>query len=254
MISDRCCEFLSAEYGKRALRKFNKYKADLEDTIRFISARYRDLSPEYYLDIGAGDGTWTLEISRGIGARNIDFLEPSAEACEEFKKKSCKDFMGHVSIFPQRFEDFQADRRYGFISAIHSWYYISPNELAKLYGLLEHGAKASIFMDSKSDVIKRIQNICEKHLGEASNNLEDITGFLDKSGIRYDVLVGERVNEKVDGLIHEGDFTDKTRNIISLVSWTRWRDVPKAAKDEVLDMLLTSDRASVRRYIEIVKK
>lgn len=248
-------EFLRTSYGQKTLESFNKMKIKIEDTSSFILKKFKGkIRPKNYLDVGGGNGVRTLEIIRGLGCLHTDFLEPSKEASKNFVK-SAKELGLNFSVINSIFESFNPKKKYDFITSVHSWYYIDLSSVKKLYKILNKDGVACIFLDSKNDTIKKIQDICESQLHKFSScNMEDITEVLDKYGINYEIHMDNRT---LSGLLKKGQFTEKAKTIISLVAWTKWSKIPESIKNSIKELLLgvsKDDKYPSRRGLIVIRK
>ena len=244
--------FLDSKYGQQVLERFNKEKKFIENPADLIVRELKNkIRAENYLDVGGGTGVKTSKIMKGIGIARVDFLEPSRKASSNFRKKSGLD----INVINSSFEDFETEKQYDLITAIHTWYYINLDALEKLYRILKDGGTACIFMDSKGDTLKKIQKICElEFLGYKSNNAEDVCKYLDKIGIKYTI---HKDAKTFSGLVKNGDLTARTKTIMSLVSYSKWSSIQLSAKLAVKKMLIgisKEDKYPSRRWLIVVRK
>ncbi|MBI4170094.1 MAG: methyltransferase domain-containing protein [Candidatus Aenigmarchaeota archaeon] len=250
-------KFLDSAYGRRTISLFDKEKSQIENPPKFIISRFHGkIKPKNYLDIGGGTGKRTVEIIKGLGCRHTDFLEPSKRASDEFVKLAKSHGVGNISIIRSSFEDFSRAKKYDFITSIHSWYYIDLESLQKLYKMLAPSGIACIFIDSKDDTIKRMQDICEiVFLNKPSNNAEDICKYLEKRGIKYSVYNYDGV---LSGLLKNNNFTQRARIIASLVAYRKWSKISASVKQKILELFRETDQGHgtypSRRCLIVVKK
>ena len=232
--------FLASAEGQRVLERFNALKRDFENPAQSVVKRWiPQASPPRYLEIGGGTGARTLDIARKLKIRRIDFVEPSAAACKTFKRLAKRSgVVGKVFAVP--FEHFETAERYDLITSIHSFYYINRSCLKKVHRMLAPGGRAFILIDSRSDIIKRIQDICERWQGEATLDFEDLRESLRRYGIPFRAWPEADV---VRGLYLNRRFTAKAKTILSLLSWLPWQEIPEAVKEETSRLLV---RASNR--------
>lgn len=244
---------MDTPHGRKVWRAFLKTKKGTEDPVNLIISKAKPRNSSSYLEIGGGLGEKTIAIGKKFGFGKIDFIEPSKKASQVFLRNAKK--LGiEARLFNTPFERFRPDRKYDLVTSIHSWYYIDLKELDKLYKLLQKGGIACIYLDRKSDIIKRIQDICEKFLGFRSNNIEDLEFFLNKRKIKYDLYCEEK---GLKGLIRRGNFTTKAKTIISLVGYTRWDEIPGRTKGKIKDMLTKlskDDSYTTRRCLILIRK
>lgn len=245
-------KFLDTKYGQDVLERFNKEKRFIENPADIIVRKSGRSGIRTYLDIGAGTGVRTLKIMKGLGIKSVDFLEPSKKAPEAFLQKTA----GYdVNVITSSFEEFNTNKKYDFITSVHTWYYIGLGALRKLYNLLKPGGTAAIFIDSEDDTIKRIQDICETRFWKGKTiNAENICRFLDKTRIKYKIY---KDNRKFSGLLKDGNFTERTKTIMSLVSYTRWEDIPDSTKlsvKKLLESISSKDVYPSRRWLIVIKK
>lgn len=246
--------FLASEEGQRVLARFNSYKKDIENPPESIRAAWRSQKvPGRYLEIGGGTGQRTLELARKLGCHHIDFVEPSSAACRVFRARSTRAGIPCTTV-TAAFEKFRTQKRYDLITAIHSFYYINRASLAKVYRLLAPGGKAFILLDSRRDVIKRLQDLCESWQGERTNNAEDLCESLRRAKIPHRTWPDTAA---IRGLYRRGKFSRKAQIILSLLSWTPWSALPDSVKDKAKDLLLAlsphDEYVSRRVLIEIRK-
>ncbi len=250
-------KFLDTKYGRRTLALFNKEKSKIENPPESIVNRFHGkIKPKNYLDIGGGTGKRTLKIVKGLGCLHTDFLEPSKRASDEFCKLAKRHRITDISVINSSFEDFNETKKYEFITSIHSWYYIDLKSLKKMHQMLVPNGIACIFIDSKEDTIKRIQDICEtRFLGKPSNNAEDICKYMEKCGIKYSVYNYDGV---LAGLLKNNNFTQRAKVIVSLVSYQKWSKISTSVKQKILKMLIETDQGHgaypSRRWLIVVKK
>lgn len=247
--------FLDTKYGQCILEKFNKEKRFIENPADLIVNEFKNkIKIVDHLDIGGGTGIRTEKIVKGLKIENTDFLEPSKKAPLKFLRKSKKSGM-KVNLITCRFEDFQTEKKYDFITSVHAWYYIELDALRKLHDLLRPRGFAVIFMDSENDTIKKIQDICETEFWKGKTlNAEDICKFLDKIGVGYEIRKDER---KFKGLIKSGNFTERAKIIMSLVSYARWEDIQDSIKLSVkrmLEKISKNDIYPSKRWLIIIRK
>jgi hypothetical protein len=121
--------------------------------------------------------------------------------------------------------------------------------------MLNHNGFACIFMDSKDDTIKKVQDICESDLYEMkSNNIEDIVEYLNRNKITYNIY---NENKEISGMLKDNKFTEKARIIISLVSWRKWSDIPSSTKISIKRLLKNISKNDLYpscRFLIIIKK
>jgi len=246
-------KFLNTAYGRRIWRAFLQTKKGTENPVEMILSKFRLEHNSGYLEIGGGFGEKTLKIAKKYGFKNIDFIEPSKKASDIFTKKAKSHRFG-FRIFNTPFEKFQPDTKYDLITSIHSWYYIDLKEIDKLYNILNKNGVACIFLDRKSDTIKKIQDVCEKFLGFQSNNIEDIVEYFEKRKIKYNLFCE---NKKLKGLIKNNKLTERARTIISLVSYTPWDKILNITKEEIRLMLIKlskNDTYPINRCLIVIRK
>lgn len=243
---------MDSAHGRRVWKKFLKTKKGTEDPLGLIASKVGLKNKSSYLDIGGGTGEKTLSIAKIFGINKVDFLEPSEKASVLFSKAAKKRGLDFRAVNTS-FENFTPSEKYGLITSIHSWYYIDLQELDKLYNILEKGGVACIYLDRKDDVIKKIQDICEKWLGFESNNIEDIVGYLEKRKIKFRLFCEEK---PLKSLIKDGRLTEKAKTIISLVSYTRWNKIPASVKEEIRKMLIESGKSKwmTKRCLILIRK
>lgn len=247
-------KFLTSGYGKNSLNNFNKIKKDLENPADYIIKNASKGRIYNYLEIGGGDGLHTIPIIRALKPGHVDFLEPSNSAPTKFSK-FVRSKNINFSIINTTFEKFNTNKKYDLITSIHSWYYINLKSLEKLYGLIENGGTSFIFLDSKHDMIKTLENICERELyNYKSNDFEDVIAYLDRKRIGYKVYKYDTV---LSGLLKNGEFTREARTIISLISWKNWKDIPDGTKSHIKKALIRTGRSNKypsRRRLIVIRK
>ncbi len=247
-------KFLDTPYGIRAMEFFNKEKTEFED-FDWIVKKLKVTAPENYLDIGGGPGLRTMKVAKDMGCRNIDFVEPSAGSCRNFTKLAKLSGIRNVSTFSSSFEDFDTEKKYDFITSIHSWYYIDLDSLERMYDMLKDGGAAAILMDSETDIIRKIQLVCEKRMCKFNTNGgEDVIKKLGKLGIKHDVYEHTAM---LSGLLNNGKFTKKAKAIISLLAYTKWSDIDEDTRNEIrcmLENISKKDKYPTKRFLVIIKK
>lgn len=258
MIDVRIFEkFLDTKEGQELLEDFNKEKASLEDPDGLIiSLMKKTARPKKYLDIGGGTGTRTINIIRNLKCEQTDFLEPSKKSAERFSEKARDSGIDNFSVINSRFEYFNLQRKYDFITSIHSWYYIELSALWKLVNILDKNGRAFIFIDSKEDTIYQIQEICQREiLNIETNAFEDLTKQIDTLSAEYEI---HEINENISGLLENGNLTNKTKTIISFLSYRGWSQIPEKTRRKIIKLLKKigegKDEYPSRRRLIIIKK
>lgn len=249
-------EFLDTSGGREIAASFRKEKETIEDPGNFVISKMKGkIKPKNYLDIGGGLGNITLEIMKGLGCEQVDFLEPSTGASEHFSHLAKLSGI-KFSTINSGFEDFVPDKKYDFITAIHSWYYIKLEALKKLYDILEKGGHACIFLDSKNDIVKKIQDICQQDMHDIlANNSEDIADYLGQINIPYTIYENDKI---LSGLLDDKELTERAKIMISYLSYIGWDKVSVTTKEKVRKLLIEEgkgkDKYPSRRRLIIIKK
>ena len=245
-------DFLDTDHGRKVWKAFLRTKNGIENPVELIAKKSKPKKKNNYLEVGGGLGEKTIFISRKLGFKNIDFLEPSEKGSSIFAKTAKKNKI-NFRIINTSFEEFKPDRKYDLITSIHSWYYIDLRELNKLHSILNRGGVACIFLDSRSDVVKKLHDVCDKFMGFRSNSIEDIADFLDKQKIEYDLFCYKK---ELTGLIRKDGLTPKAKTIMSLIAYRKWNKIPDNAKEEARKMLISYGRDiyPIRRCLITIKK
>jgi SAM-dependent methyltransferase len=216
-----------SEASSERFTKFCKYRYATDDVFKLPSIQHLqntvDLkSFKTMLSIGSGDGRFEISLMQRF-AINVDLIEPSATMYAQLVRNLdvLKGPGKYGILFNGRFEDFDMDKRYDFIFASHSFYFLKDpaRGVQKALNLLNPGGHLIIQLHVEGGLGNRLINeldVARTHGGLTVELLwERINIPCETSLIESSMPYGELI---------EGDsLSPRGRDTVSFFGFRDWK-------------------------------
>lgn len=157
-----------------------------------------------YLDIGAGDGRFTMVIDKQLQQWEYNVQTVAVEPSPKTHSILSDDLIH----YPICFEDFFVPTfGYDLITSIHSFYLIDTSYLSKVYELLKrHGLFAAIISPREKNIINSFCQVIDTHLINRQNIRLNNQQYFDENRLRN---YGEDIYDEALKIFSENHVTKR---------------------------------------------